>query len=65
MSDAADEIEFHGEQLLNKSKTRPLRERMEDFIDQQEPVDLKTVRKTIAAGDDLSAIVREDREERV
>gem|GEM_PF-4268423 len=32
MRDTADEMKRHGEQLLNKSKTRPLRKRMEAFV---------------------------------
>lgn len=65
MSDVADDIEFHSEQLLNKSKTRPLRERMESFASQQESVDIKQLRETITTGEDLSAIVKESRQERI
>jgi len=65
MSDTTENIEFQGEQILNKSKTRPLRERMEGFIEQQETVDPKRLRETVADGDDRSTIVIEDREERL
>lgn len=65
MSDTADEMERHSEHLLNKSKTRPLRKRMEAFVNQQEPVDMKTLRKTIADGEKLSSVVKEDRQERI
>lgn len=65
MSDTADDIGFHGRQLLNKSKTDPLREKMRDFVAGREASDLKTLRSTVSNGDSLSDIVEEEREERL
>jgi len=65
MSDATDEIGFRGQQLLNKSKTNPLRERMKQFLQQQETTDLKQLRSQVATGKSLSEMVEEDREERL
>lgn len=67
MSDAArDDFDFLGKQLLKKSQTRPLREKMEEFVDDHEvPDDLKTLRKRIKSGEDVSEIVTQDREERL
>lgn len=65
MSDTSDEIGFRGRQLLNKSKTNPLRERMKTFLEQHERADLKQLRSQVSAGKDLSEIVEDDREERL
>jgi len=65
MSDTADDIGFQGRQLLNKSKTNPLREKMRQFIDQNDNEELKQLRSKVAAGKDLSQVVKEDREERL
>ncbi|MFW5900190.1 MAG: hypothetical protein ACOCTH_00240 [Halodesulfurarchaeum sp.] len=32
MSDTAEDIGFHGRQLLSKSKTAPIREKVRDFV---------------------------------
>ena len=66
MSDALDGVDFYAEQLLRKSKTNQLRERMQAFVTEHgEDVDLKRVRAAVAEGDTLSEIVDEGREERV
>lgn len=65
MSDTADDIGFHGRQLLNKSKTDPLREKMRDFVAEQKQSDLKELRSRVSTGEYLSNIVEEDREERL
>jgi len=65
MSDAVDDFGFYAEQLLNKSKTNPLRERMQQFISEHGgEADLKQVRMDVEGGENLSEIVIEDREER-
>jgi len=66
MSDAADEFDFYARQLLNKSKTNPLRERMRQFVaDHGADAELETVRVEAVEGDDLSKVVIEDRDERL
>jgi hypothetical protein len=66
MSDTADDREFRAEQLLNKSKTHPLRERMRAFLDSHgESEDLESLRGRVSGGKDLSDIVVEDRDERI
>lgn len=65
MSDTADDIGFHGRQLLNKSKTESLRAKMREFAAEQNPSDLKTLRSTVSEGDALSDIVKDDRDERL
>jgi len=47
MSDTADDIGFQGRQLLNKSKMNPLREKMRQFIDQNDE-ELKQLRSKVA-----------------
>lgn len=66
MSDADDgDVDFYADQLLNKSKTYRLRERMREFVSEHgEDADLKEIRKT-ADGKALSEIVTEGREERL
>ena len=57
MSDAADEFEFLGRQLLKKSRTAALREHMQSFLDRHErPTDLENTpsphgNRPIACGD--------------
>lgn len=65
MSDTADDIGFDGRQLLNKAKTDPLRKRMRTFIAEHEERDLKQLREAVRDGDDLSTVVRENRDERL
>ena len=65
MSDVTDEIGFRGQQLLNKSKTNPLRQRMKHFVEQQEDRELKQLRSELSEGEQLSEIIKEDREERL
>lgn len=65
MSDAADDIGFAERQLLNKSKTHPLRERMRRFVEDRGEDDLKQRRRSVSEGTDLSEIVTEDRDERI
>jgi hypothetical protein len=65
MSDTADNIGVRGRQLLNRSETAPLRERMQRFVDQQEEAELKRLRRKVADGRPLSEIVEENRDERL
>ena len=67
MSDTArEDFDFLGEQLLKKSRTRPLREKMEEFVAEHEtPDDLAELRRRAKSGQKLSDIVTEDREERL
>lgn len=67
MSDTAgDDVAFLGEQLLKKSRTRPLRKQMEEFVTEHEsPDDLTALRRRVKGGQPLSEIVKEDREERL
>jgi len=65
MSETTDTTEFLGKQLLNKSKTMPLRNCMREFIEEHETEsDLKELRQE-TEGKDLSEIVDEEREERL
>lgn len=65
MSETTDTTEFLGKQLLNKSKTMPLRNSMREFIEEHETEsDLKELRQE-TEGKDLSEIVDEEREERL
>jgi hypothetical protein len=65
MSDVDEgDVDFYADQLLNKSKTHGLRERMRQFVSEHgEETDLRETRKT-ADGKPLSEIVTEEREER-
>lgn len=67
MSDTArEDFDFLGKQLLKKSQTEPLRERMEAFIDEHgSSDDLAELRRRAKAGKDVSEIVKDDRDERV
>lgn len=67
MSDTAEnDFGFLGRQLLKKTQTQPLRERMEEFIDEHEvSEDLATLRRRAKSGDDLSTVVDRDRDERL
>lgn len=65
MSDTADDIDFDGRQLLNKSRLVPLRERMEAFVDEYEAANLRELRSSVADGKPLSDVVIDDRDERV
>ena len=66
MSDAADEFEFLGRQLLKKSRTAALREHMQSFLDRHErPTDLKTLRRRTATDQSLAETVRWNRDERL
>jgi len=65
MSNAADEFGFYADQLLKKSKTNTLRERMQRFVDEHDTDgDLKTARQHSTDGTSLSETVIEDRDER-
>jgi len=65
MSETTDTTEFLGKQLLNKSKTMPLRNSMREFIEEHETEsDLKELRQE-TEGKDLSEIVGEERKERL
>lgn len=65
MSDAVDELDFWGRQVLKKSQVNPLREQMEAYISDSDPKDLEKLRQGTSGDTDLSEIVQEDREERV
>ena len=66
MSDAADDLNFWGRQLLKKSQLNPLREKMQEFVaDTGTTPDLSELRDATSGGTDLSEIVDEEREERV
>lgn len=67
MSDTArEDFDFLGEQLLKKSRTRPLREQMEKFVaDHETPDNLAELRRRASSGQRLSDVVKEDREERI
>jgi hypothetical protein len=64
MSESADTAEL-GRRLLQKSRTAPLRSKMEGFAERHEGTDgdLKELRRS--RGKNLSEIVDEGREERV
>jgi hypothetical protein len=66
MSDAADDLEFWGRQLLKKSQLNPLRETMQEFVSKTGPTpDLVALREATEGGTDLSDVVDECREERL
>ena len=65
MSETSDTTEFLGKQLLNKSKTTPLRNSMKEFIKKNRTEsDLKELRK-VTEGKDMSEIMNEERQERL
>ncbi len=64
MSDAIDE--FYAEQLLRKSTTNSLRERLQKFVDEhQNSREFKEVRAEASNGEPLSHLVIGDRDERL
>lgn len=67
MSDVLDEDDrFLGRQLLRKSRSGPLRERMRVFAAEHAEGDVQRVRRRLSAGDtDVSELVSEGRDERV
>jgi hypothetical protein len=66
MSDAAEDLDFWGRQLLRKSQLNPLREKMERFVSETGPPPaLSELREATSGGTDLSELVDEEREERV
>ena len=66
MSDVDDEFEFLGRQLLKKSRTATLRERMESFVaEHEQPADLETLRHRAATDEPLAEIVCRNRDERL
>jgi ribosomal protein S3AE len=65
MSDTADDIGFQARQLLNKTKTDTLRQKMREFVEERDETDLKDLRQKVASGDDLSDVVSEGRRERL
>lgn len=66
MSDTIDESGIDVKRLLNRSKTRSLREQMRTFVDEHgEHTGFKELRETAANGTDVSTIVIDEREERV
>ncbi|MFB6226983.1 MAG: hypothetical protein ABEH88_00080 [Halobacteriales archaeon] len=66
MSDATDELDFWGRQLLRQSESNPLRREMRAFIaDTDLPGDPRAVRRRISDGTPLAELVDEGRNERV
>jgi len=66
MSDARDELEFWGRQLLRQSQSSPLRAEMRAFVAEREPPeDVPAVRRRISDGTPLVELVDEGRDERV
>lgn len=60
------DLEFMGKQLLKQPRLAALRKQMEDFVDEHgEGDDLKSRRRSLATGKDLSEIVEEGRDERL
>ena len=64
MSDTSEEVSFHGEQLLRRSRTESLRGQMRAFLSDTPEIDLKERRAAIPEGERLSEIVERDRDER-
>jgi len=65
MTETTDTTESLGKQLLNKSKTMPLRDSMMEFIEEHgTETDLKELRQE-TEGKDVSEMVDEEREERL
>lgn len=64
MSDASENLDFWGRQLLKKSQTNPLREKMRAFVSEHPPRDLEDTRSEASDGTNLSTLVDEGREER-
>jgi ribosomal protein S3AE len=65
MTETTDTTESLGKQLLNKSKTMPLRDSMREFIEEHgTETDLKELRQE-TEGKDVSEMVDEEREERL
>ena len=58
------DIERLGGDVFRKSRTRRLRERMQEFIDEHGSADLEAVREGIS-GTPVSEIVDDERDERV
>lgn len=66
MSDATDELDFWGRQLLRRSRSNPFRSKMREFVEETSPpVDPKEVRRRNRDGTDLSELVDAGRDERV
>jgi ribosomal protein S3AE len=66
MSDTVDEAGFEAGQLLNKSKTGAIRERMREFVSEHgESTAVTELREAVASGEDLSDVVVEGRDERL
>jgi hypothetical protein len=62
MSDATDELDFRGRQLLRQSESNPLRREMRAFIaDTELPEDPRAVRRRISDGTPLAELVDEYR----
>lgn len=65
MSDASENLEFWGRQLLRKSEMHSLRNAMRTYVSDNPPGgDLEDLRARISGGTPLSALVDEEREER-
>ena len=64
MSESTDTVEL-GRRLLQKSRTAPLRSKMEGFAERHGGTDRDFKKLRRSGGEDLSEIVDEGREERV
>lgn len=59
-------LEFMGKQLLRQPRLATLRKQMEEFVDEHGKADdLKSRRRNLSTGEDLSEIVTEGRDERL
>jgi len=65
MSDAVDDLDFWRRQVLKKSQTNPLREKMQEFVSESESVNLKEISQRTSGDSSLSEMVREDREKQL
>jgi hypothetical protein len=65
MSDAVDELDFWGRQVLKRSQVNPLREQMEAYVADSDPEDLEQLRQQTSGDTDLSDVVQEGRDERI
>lgn len=65
MTDAPDDPDFDGLHLSTAGETDPLRERMRRFVAEHEMQDPVNLRESVRSGDDLSTLVRADRDDRL
>lgn len=65
MSDGGDGLASLGQLAARQSQLEPLRNRMREFVDDRESVDLERLRERTASGPALSDVVDEDRDDRI